>query len=138
MRTTTILLTIALSLPMFAQRRRATTAPTPFPGCMIVNGTPGVTFTRDEGRTLMPVAQRLSGSARTYGLAALDTPGVMLSWHKATLSISHDYGCSWQAVGDWETPFPPTITAARGGRAFAWSDNAQWMLRYDSRGAQLL
>lgn len=134
----TCLLLIALSLPLAAQRRRATTPPTPFPGCTVVNGTPGVTFTRDEGGTLANVAQPLSGSARTYGLAALDTPGVMLSWHKATLSISNDNGCSWQPLGDWETPFPPTITAARGARAFAWSDNAQWMLRYDSRGAQQL
>jgi photosystem II stability/assembly factor-like uncharacterized protein len=141
MRSPLISLTLALtlSLPLAAQaRRRATTAPVPFPGCSVVNGTPAVTFTRDEGRTLAPVAQALTGVGYTYGLAALDTPGTMLSWHKATLSLSHDYGCSWQPVGDWQTDFPPTITAARGGRAFAWSDNREFILRYDSRGAVVL
>jgi hypothetical protein len=132
------LLTLSVALPLAAQRRRATNPPIPFPGCTIVNGTPAVTFTRDEARTLATVAQKLTGSARTYGLAALDVPGTLLSWHKTTLSISTDYGCSWQPVGNWDTPFPPTITPAPGGRAFAWSDNAQFMLRYDSRGAQVL
>jgi hypothetical protein len=139
MRTTLLLLTLSLALPLAAQsRRRATTQPVPFPGCTIVNGTPAVTFTRDEGRTLAPVAQPLTGVGYTYGLAALDTPGTMLSWHKSTLSISSDNGCSWQPVGDFETDFPPTITPARGGRAFAWSDNRQFILRYDSRGAKVL
>src|SRR4051794_1346403 len=62
--------TIALILPLFvamplaAQRRRATNPPIPFPGCTMVNGTPAVTFTRDEGRTLAAVGQGLTGSAR--------------------------------------------------------------------------
>jgi len=137
--TITLVLTLALSLPLAAQlRRRATIAPIPFPGCSIVNGTPAVTFTRDEGRTLTRAAQPLTGTGYTYGLAALDVPGTILSWHKSTLSISHDYGCSWQPVGDWETDFPPAITPARGGRAFAWSDNREFILRYDSRGATVL
>jgi len=137
--TLTLVLTLSFVLPLAAQsRRRATTQPVPFPGCTIVNGTPAITFTRDEGRTLTPTAQPLSGNGYTYGLAALDTPGTMLSWHKSTLSISNDNGCSWQPVGDFETDFPPTITPARGGRAFAWSDNRQFILRYDSRGAKVL
>jgi len=136
----TLLLTLALTLtlPAAAQRRRATAPPIPFPGCAIVSGTPAVTFTRDEGRTLTPTAERLSGVGYTYGLAALDTPGAMLSWHKTTLSISNDYGCTWRALGDWQTDFPPTITSAPGGRAYAWSDNRQFLLRYDSRGPQVL
>jgi Sortilin, neurotensin receptor 3, len=137
--TLTLVLTLSVALPLAAQsRRRATTAPCPIPGCMMVNGTPGVTFSCDEGRTLAPRAQTLSGVGYTYGLAALDTPGAMLSWHKSTLSLSNDNGCSWQPVGDFATDFPPTITPARGGRAFAWSDNRQFILRYDSRGATVL
>jgi hypothetical protein len=31
--------------------------------------------------------------------------------------------------------FPPRITAAKGGRAYAWSDNRTFLVRYDSRGA---
>ena len=131
------LIALALALPTTAQRRR-TTAPVTFPACAVVNGTPAVTFTRDEGRTLAPVAQPLTGIGYTYGLAALDTPGVMLSWHKTTLSISRDYGCTWSPLGDWTTGFPPAISPARGGRAYAWSDNNQFLLRYDARGPQVL
>src|ERR1041385_6367081 len=137
MKPTIIFLTLALALPPLAQPR-CPTPPVAFPGCTVVNGTPAVTFTRDEGRTLTHVAQPLSGIGYTYGLAALDTPGVMLSWHKTTLSISNDFGCTWQPLGDWSTEFPPTITPARGGRAYAWSDNRQFLLRYDARGPQLL
>lgn len=137
LRTALCALACALILPAAAQRRRTTT-PATFPPCAVVNGTPAVTYTRDEGRTLAPVAQALSGIGYTYGLAVLDTPGVMLSWHKNTLSISRDYGCSWTPLGDWATEFPPTITPARGGRAYAWSDNRQFLLRYDARGAQVL
>ena len=140
MKTTfTLALTLSLALPLAAQsRRRATIAPVAFPGCSVVNGTPGVTFTRDEGRTLAPVAQPLTGIGYTYGLAVLDTPRTMLSWHKSTLSISHDNGCTWQPLGDFAFDYPPSITAARGGRAFAWSDNRQFLLRYDSRGVMAL
>jgi len=133
MRTTIVLIALSLALPLAAQRRRATIQPVPFPGCTAVTGTPGVAFTRDEGRTLTPIPQH-PGAGYTYGLAVLDVPGTMLSWHLSTLSISNDYGCSWRAVGDWQTDFPPSITPAKGGRAFAWSDNREFLLRYDSRG----
>ena len=141
MRTITAILTLTLSLTFTAtaqSRRRTSNPPTPFPGCTMITGTPAVTFTRDEGRTLAPSSEPLSGIGYTYGLAALDTPGTLLSWHKNTLSISTDHGCSWRALGDYATDFPPSITAARGGRAFAWSDNREFLLRYDSRGPAVL
>jgi len=84
------------------------------------------------------MAEPLTGIGYTYGIAALDTPGTLLSWHKSTLSISTDSGCSWRPIGDWAIDFPPTITAARGARAFAWSDNREFLLRYDARGASQL
>jgi photosystem II stability/assembly factor-like uncharacterized protein len=97
-----------------------------------------VSFTRDEGRTFAPRATALGGIAYTYGLAALDTPGVLLSWHRDTLSSSRDDGCSWTPVGSFVTDFPPRIEPARGGRAYAWSDNRAFFLRYDERGARQL
>ncbi|MBV9494800.1 MAG: dispase autolysis-inducing protein [Acidobacteria bacterium] len=112
-----------------ASRRRVVAQP-----CSLITGTPAVTITRNEGATLTPNAEALTGVGYTYGLAALDA-STLLSWHKDTLSISHDGGCSWTPVGNWTTEFPPTITNAGNGRAFAWSDNRQFLLRYDSRGA---
>ena len=122
---------------MTAQRRRAA-VPMLFPPCSIIQGTPGVTFSRDEGRTLTPIAQPLAGTAYTYGLAALDVPHTFLSFHSNTLSISTDDGCHWTSLGDYAADFPPTITAAEGGRAYIWSDNRQFLLRYDRRGVVAL
>jgi photosystem II stability/assembly factor-like uncharacterized protein len=116
-------------------RRRAAAPAAPFPPCSIVTGTGAVTFTRDEGRTLAPTAQPLSGIGYTYGLAPLDEPATLLAWHKSDLLISTDNGCSWRVAGSaTEWGFPPTITAAKGGRAYIWSDNNRFLLRYDARG----
>lgn len=116
-------------------RRRAAVS-RPFPDCAMVTGTPAVTLTRDEGRTLAPRAEALTGIGYTYGLAALDVPNTLLAWHKNDLVISIDAGCSWRVVAtfaDWD--FPPKIEAAKGGRAYAWSDNRRYLVRYDTRGA---
>lgn len=111
----------------------------PFPPCRIVNGTPAVTFTRDDGRTLMPLAETLEGVGYTFGLAALDVPGTLLSLHKLTLSISTDDGCNWRPVATLpEAPFPPSIAAAPGGRAYVWSDNRQFFARYDNLALEML
>lgn len=104
----------------------------------MITGTAAVTFTRDEGRTLTPTAERLQGIAYTYGLTALDAKTLM-AWHKDDLILSTDAGCSWRTVATVVNPdFPPALTAAPGGRAYAWSDHRQFLLRYDSRGSQTL
>ena len=132
----TLLLLVAAPLA-FGQRRRAA-APPLFPPCSVVEGTPGVTFSRNEGGTLARMAQPLRGTAYTYGLAALDVPHTLLSFHGPTLSISRDDGCHWTPLGDYVADFPPSITAAPGGRAYIWSDNRQFLLRYDDNGVVAL
>src|SRR5687768_5432822 len=119
-----------------SERRRASSKP--FPPCTMITGSPAVTFTRDDGRTLTPTAEKLEGIGYTYGLASLDkgNGSSLLAWHKTALLISEDAGCSWREVArfdDLET-FPPQITAAKGGRAYAWSENGRFLVRYDSRG----
>ncbi|HSP35315.1 MAG TPA: dispase autolysis-inducing protein [Thermoanaerobaculia bacterium] len=138
MRRALVVLLLLAAPTAFAGRRRSVVVRPPFPGCAIVTGTPAVTYTRDAGRTLAPVAEPLRGIGYTYGLAALDTPGTLLSIHKSTLSISTDDGCSWRPVGTAEADFPPSIAAAPGGRAYIWSDNRQFAARYDSRGVRTL
>lgn len=50
--------------------------------------------------------------------------------------MSTDDGCSWRVVASFDDyDFPPRITAAKGGRAYGWSDNRSFLVRYDSRGA---
>lgn len=116
-------------------RRRAVAFPLAFPPCSMVTGTAAVTFTHDHGATLAPTAQQLSGIGYTYGLAVLDS-GSLMAWHKSDLILSDDHGCSWRVVASFdEYEFPPRIAAARGRRAYAWSDNRSFLVRYDSRGA---
>lgn len=120
-----------------ASRRRAVTPA--FPSCSVITGTAAVTFTRDAGRTLTPSAETLDGIGYTYGLAALDLPGVLLAWHRDDLLISSDHGCSWRIAQTIPgADFPPTITPAKGGRAYAWSDNRRFLVRYDARGVATL
>jgi hypothetical protein len=127
----TLSLIVLIAPVLYAQRRRAAIV-TPFPPCSLIEGTPAVTFTRNEGATLTPIEQPLQGTAYTYGLAALDVPRMFLSFHGNTLSVSSDDGCHWRAVGSYSAEFPPSIAAANGGRAYVWSDNRQFLLRYDN------
>ncbi len=128
---------LLISLPLAAAaRRRAAEVPPPFPPCSMISGTPAVTFTRDQGATLMPIAERLSGIGYTYGLTALDTPGTLMAWHKRDLIMSTDNGCNWRVVASFDDyDFPPRIAPAKGGRAYAWSDNRSFLVRFDNRGA---
>ena len=131
--TCSFVLALLITTPLVAApRRRATPPPPATPPCSVVTGTPAVTFSHDEGRTLAYVAERLDGIGYTYGVAVLDTPNTILSWFRNTLSISADAGCSWRPLGDFtfDNPFPPRLAAARGGRAYAWSDNRAFLLRY--------
>jgi photosystem II stability/assembly factor-like uncharacterized protein len=101
----------------------------------MVTGTGAVTFTRDDGRTLAPTAQPMTPIAYTWGVVALDEPDTLLAWHKSDLILSTDGGCSWRVaahVEEWD--FPPTLTAAKGGRAYIWSENRRFLYRYDARG----
>lgn len=132
----TVLLLLACSQSAIAaSRRRAARSAEFFPPCTMVTGTAAVTFSRDEGRTLAPTAERLSGIAYTYGVAALDDK-TLLAWHRDDLLISTDSGCGWRVFATIPgADFPPTLTAAGSGRAYAWSDNRPFLVRYDSRGA---
>jgi photosystem II stability/assembly factor-like uncharacterized protein len=113
--------------------------PAYYPACSMITGTAAVTFTLDQGRTLTPSAETLAPLSNTYGLAALDTPDTLMAWHRDDLLLSTDAGCSWRVVATIPgASFPPTITPAPGGRAYAWSENRQFFVRYDSRGAKLL
>jgi photosystem II stability/assembly factor-like uncharacterized protein len=107
------------------------------PACDSVAGTAAVAFTRDEGRTLSQTEGELHGVAYTFGLVALDTPNTLVAEHDGAILRSTDAGCTWAELGrvdDW----PLTLTAAEGGRAYAWRDNGATLYRIDAGGVTRL
>lgn len=140
MRTATFLLVLIATVPAAAARRRAVTVPSQFPRCSMITGTAAVTFTHDFGESLTPSTESLKPIAYTFGVAVmLDNPGEVMAWNGDDLLLSTDAGCSWRVVAtnsDWD--FPPTLTPAKGGRMYVWSDNRRFLLRYDSRGLATL
>ena len=92
------------------------------PACTSVTGTWAVTFTSDDGATVAPGEGVLSGVEYTYGLAALDTPDVLVAEHAGRLLRSDDAGCTWADIG----AAPDTIislVAAKGGLAYGFKQN---------------
>ncbi|MFO0725979.1 MAG: dispase autolysis-inducing protein [Myxococcota bacterium] len=108
------------------------------PRCAAVSGSSAVTFTFDEGRTLAGIPAPLTGTVYTYGLVALDTPNTLLAVHGSDVLTSTDAGCSWRSIGTVVADFPPTLVAARGGRAYGYSDNRDTLFRIDGTTITLL
>lgn len=128
-----LVLSLVLGFTLEATPRRRAVAIKQHPACNSVTGTAGVTFTRDEGRTVAPSNVPLHGIAYTYGLTALGAADTLVAWHRDDLLFSDDGGCSWRAVAkfdDWD--FPPRITAAGESHFYAWSDNREYLVRADS------
>jgi hypothetical protein len=106
----------------------------------MITGTGAIAVSRNHGQTLVPNAEAARPISYTYGVAAmLDAPNTLVAWNRDDLLISEDRGCSWRVVTTIAgSDFPPTLTPARGGRVYAWSDNRSFVVRYDSRGAKTL
>lgn len=137
-----VLLLLSLSTIAFSAeaRRRAVTPPANKPPCSMITGTASVTFTRNEGVTLARSTASAKPLTYTYGVATLlDEDHTVMAWSGNDLLISTDGGCSWRVEATIAgVDFPPTLTPAKGGRLYAWSDNRQFLVRYDARGAQKL
>lgn len=136
-RRATLLLLILMSLPAAAARRRAVDRRPLDPPCTMVTGTAAVTFTRNHGRTLAPSAERGRPVRYTWGLATMiDRDDALAAWHGDDLLLSTDGGCSWRVEATINgTDFSPRLEPARGGRVYAWSENREFFVRYDDRGA---
>ena len=100
------------------------------PACSAVKGTWAVTFTKDDGATVAPGEGTLGGVAYTYGLAALDTPNVLLAEHSGRILRSEDAGCTWTDLG--AAPGVTTVLRpAKGGLAYGFSPNGSVLYRID-------
>ena len=108
------------------------------PSCAAVRGSSAVTFTFDEGRTLAGIPAPLVGTVYTFGLVTLDTPNTLLAVHADAVLTSTDSGCSWRSIGTVVADYPPTLVAARGGRAYGYSDNRDTLFRVDGTTITLL
>jgi hypothetical protein len=116
---TTLLLLGLVSLPALAQ-------PWSAPACDRVAGTAAVTFTRDEGATLAPTVRVLRGTKYTFGLVTLDRPNQLLAAVGSTILRSLDAGCRWTLWAELSRQSGNALlflTAAPGGRAYAWELN---------------
>lgn len=114
---------------------RAVAAPPPadVPSCGVVRGIGAVSYTTDEGKTVAPLAEHLSGNLVTTGLVALDQPGLLLAESEGSLYVTRDGGCTWTQSGALSAS-PVVLTAAGATRAYAWSDNGSYFARIDERG----
>ena len=128
---------IAAAFPAAAARRRAVDRRPLDPPCTMITGTAAVTFTRNQGRSLAPVAENGHPIRYTWGLAAMpERDGWLVAWHGDDLLLSTDAGCSWRVEATITgSDFSPRLEAARGGRVYAWSENREFFVRYDERGA---
>jgi len=107
------------------------------PSCQRIAGSSSLAITFDEGATLITAGRPLQPTSYSYGLAVLaDVPNTMLLAHDRTVLRSDSAGCRWMAVGDVPTTsdgFPVRLAAARGDRAFAWSENRNDLARIEGK-----
>ena len=105
------------------------------PNCPRIAGSSSVAITEDQGATLVTAGRPLRGTDYAFGMAVLaDVPNAILFAHNRTLQRSTSAGCRWTTVGEIPTTsdgFPSSLVAARGDRAFAWSDNRNDLARID-------
>lgn len=105
------------------------------PSCKAVNGTSSVAITSNDGATLITSNKALRPTSYAYGLAVLpDIANTMYLAHDRVLLRSTNAGCRWTDVGTVQTTsdgFPISLVAARGDRAYSWSDGRNDFARID-------
>lgn len=98
-----------------------------WPDCEAISGTDAVTFSDDDGATVMATPDELEAPATTSGLVALDSPGALAAMHDGALLRSADAGCTWTSLSlPSDLAWQPV--AAPGGRVYAWTRRGDAML----------
>ncbi|GIG56239.1 hypothetical protein Lfu02_06110 [Longispora fulva] len=127
----TALTATVATLSMTGATATAATTWTINPTCATVNGPGALTYTTDEGATLHATTGTPAPVTYTYGLVALDTANTLLSVQEVlnntthvttrTLYRSTNAGCTWTALTTLPNGYLNKTTAAKGGRAYLWS-----------------
>ena len=90
------------------------------PSCEKVRGTPAVTFTRDEGKTLTPTEESLK--PLTYAsVAATGVPNELVASVNETVLRSKDSGCTWSVIGKITPGGSLTRLVGSSGRVYSWA-----------------
>jgi hypothetical protein len=97
------------------------------PDCTAVTGTGSVTFTHDEGATLLP-SPPLTGTIYTYALVAVDALHIVAESGGRFLKSS-DGGCAWRDIG--AAPTTAMHMSVGGNDVYAWADNGSALVRID-------
>ncbi len=100
------------------------------PACTSVTGTGAVTFTSDEGATLAPTGQPLSGTVYTKGLITLDVPNVVLAASGGWLLRSEDAGCTFSQLAALPSSVMVLVKSV-GERAYGYEDNGKPLVRIE-------
>lgn len=105
------------------------------PACKAISGTSSLAITSDDGATLMTSGRPLRPTSYALGLAVLpDVPNTLFLAQGRSLLRSTNGGCRWSSVGTVQSTsdgFPISLVAARGDRAYSWSENRSDLARID-------
>lgn len=100
------------------------------PECTAVQAPAGVSFTTDEGATYAANPTILPRGQGTFGIAALESPNVLLAEYRGAIYRSTDAGCRWREYTTVGTS-PIRMSAGVGDEAWAWdffaSPQAWWI-----------
>ncbi|WP_018348185.1 WD40/YVTN/BNR-like repeat-containing protein [Longispora albida] len=126
-------LSAALAVLSMSGTATAATTWTINPNCSTVTGPGGLSYTKDDGATIKPTTNAATPITYTVGLAALDTANTLVAVQEKTIQSpysttqtvyrSTNAGCTWTSVGVLPEGWFVKVTAAKGGRAYLWSDS---------------
>ncbi|WP_018352515.1 WD40/YVTN/BNR-like repeat-containing protein [Longispora albida] len=113
----------------------AATTWTANPACSTVVGPGGITYTNNDGATLTATNKTTTPITYTHGLAALDTANTLVAVQEVTDTVTYNTtrrvyrstnaGCNWTQIGSLNSGWVIKATAAKGGRAYLWSDSGE-------------
>lgn len=102
------------------------------PRCDVVTGDGSISFTRDNGRSIIPTSVAPRPVQYVFGLVPLSKPNTVLSVDsRGTIGSSTDAGCSWTPVGTVTGLDVPRLTAGPRGEAYVWDQNGPALYRVD-------
>lgn len=102
------------------------------PVCDQIQGTGAATIATQDGASLLPTSETLSGIVYTFGLVATDLPNVLVASSGGRLLRSLDAGCTWADVGALPVE-TLSLTAATGGIVYGYYDNQDVVVRIDAK-----
>lgn len=125
--------TALLVLTATAQIAPAAADPAPSwhgPDCAAVSGDGAISYTRNEGRTIVPTTSDQQPVDYLFSLVALDKPDVLLGVDShGRVQRSANAGCSWHVVAQVAGFDVPRLTPGVDGTAYLWNEHSAALAR---------